>query len=627
MDYNKLSKEILQQVGGEENVDNVIHCMTRLRFNLKDNSKANRPQIEALEGVMGTNISGGQFQIIIGNDVPKVYKGIIDNSKLSGEKTSGGSSGEKKNPISAVFDVISGVFTPILPAIAGAGMIKGILAILVALGWLSNTSQTYIILTAVGDGAFYFLPIILAVSAARKFGSNMFVAAAIGAAILHPDLTALFTAGEPISFIGLPVTIATYSSTVIPILLAIWIASYVERWIDKVTHASLKLIVVPSVTLLVVVPVTLITVGPLGAILGEYLSGGINFLFDNAGLFAMILLAGSFSLIIMTGMHYALVPIMINNVTVNGFDYLMPAMFLANMGQAGAAFAVAMKTKNKKFKSLSYSVSVTGLMGVTEPAMYGVNVRLKKPFIAALIGGAVGGAYLGITKVAAYIMGGSAGIPGVTSFIGPGLNFVNALIGMAIAFVAAAVAAYLIGFEDVPAENAEEPAKNKDAEAEAAATKEAGIVSEQILSPIVGKAVSLSEVNDPTFSQEIMGKGIAIIPEKGEVLSPVNGVITTLFKTKHAIGITSDKGAEILIHVGLDTVQLDGEHFTAHMKEGDAVKVGDKITSFDIDALKKAGFDTITPVVITNTMEYKDVTPLKTGHTSANDVVLDLSAV
>jgi PTS system beta-glucosides-specific IIC component len=375
--------------------------------------------------------------------------------------------------------------------------------------------------------------------------------------------------------------------------------------------------------LLVVVPVTLITVGPLGAILGEYLSGGINFLFDNAGLFAMILLAGSFSLIIMTGMHYALVPIMINNVTVNGFDYLMPAMFLANMGQAGAAFAVAMKTKNKKFKSLAYSVSVTGLMGVTEPAMYGVNVRLKKPFIAALIGGAVGGAYLGITKVAAYIMGGSAGIPGVTSFIGPGFNFVNALIGMAIAFIAAAVAAYLIGFEDVPAENSEESVQ----EAEAAATKEAGIVSEQIFSPIQGKAVPLSEVNDPTFSQEIMGKGIAIIPEKGEVLSPVNGVITTLFKTKHAIGITSDNGAEILIHVGLDTVQLDGEHFTAHMNEGDAVRVGDKITSFDIAALKKAGFDTITPVVITNTMEYKDVTPLKSGHTSSNEVVLDLSVV
>ncbi|TAI22146.1 PTS beta-glucoside transporter subunit EIIBCA, partial [Bacillus velezensis] len=265
-----------------------IHCMTRLRFNLHDNSKADRSQLEQLPGVMGTNISGEQFQIIIGNDVPKVYQAIVRHSNLSDEKSTGSSS-QKKNVLSAVFDVISGVFTPILPAIAGAGMIKGLVALAVTFGWMAEKSQVHVILTAVGDGAFYFLPLLLAMSAARKFGSNPYVAAAIAAAILHPDLTALLGAGKPISFIGLPVTAATYSSTVIPILLAIWIASYVEKWIDRFTHASLKLIVVPTFTLLIVVPLTLITVGPLGAILGEYLSSGVNYLFDHAGLVAMIL--------------------------------------------------------------------------------------------------------------------------------------------------------------------------------------------------------------------------------------------------------------------------------------------------------------------------------------------------
>lgn len=405
MDYDKLSKDILQLVGGEENVQRVIHCMTRLRFNLHDNAKADRSQLEQLPGVMGTNISGEQFQIIIGNDVPKVYQAIVRHSNLSDEK-SAGSSSQKKNVLSAVFDVISGVFTPILPAIAGAGMIKGLVALAVTFGWMAEKSQVHVILTAVGDGAFYFLPLLLAMSAARKFGSNPYVAAAIAAAILHPDLTALLGAGKPISFIGLPVTAATYSSTVIPILLSIWIASYVEKWIDRFTHASLKLIVVPTFTLLIVVPLTLITVGPLGAILGEYLSSGVNYLFDHAGLVAMILLAGTFSLIIMTGMHYAFVPIMINNIAQNGHDYLLPAMFLANMGQAGASFAVFLRSRNKKFKSLALTTSITALMGITEPAMYGVNMRLKKPFAAALIGGAAGGAFYGMTGVASYIVGG-----------------------------------------------------------------------------------------------------------------------------------------------------------------------------------------------------------------------------
>lgn len=611
MDYHKISKEILQLVGGEENVQSVIHCMTRLRFNLYDNAKADRDGLEQTEGVMGTNISGGQFQIIVGNDVPKVYQALMESSGLSDESANK-TSKQKKNVLSAVFDVISGVFTPILPAIAGAGMIKGLVALAVTFGWMSEKSQTHSILTAVGDGAFYFLPLLLAVSAARKFGCNPYVAAAVAGAILHPDLTALLGAGKSISFIGLPVTAATYSSTVIPILLAIWLMSYVEKGIDRITPSSLKLIAVPMLTLVIVVPVTLITVGPLGAILGNYLSVGVNDLFNHAGIAAMILLAGTFSLIIMTGMHYALVPIMINNIAQNGHDYILPAMFLANMGQAGASFAVFLKSKNKTFKSLAFTTSITALMGITEPSMYGVNMRLKKPFAAALIGGAAGGAFYGVTGVASYIVGGNAGLPSIPVFIGP--TFLYALIGLFISFAAGMAAALLIGFEDVQSE--------RDKASETPGVTAGG---EIIHSPIKGEVKALSEVNDSVFSGGMMGKGFAILPEEGAAVSPVEGRVTAVFKTKHAIGITSTRGAEVLIHIGLDTVRLDGRHFEMHVKEGDTVAPGDLLITFDIDEIKAAGFDVITPVIITNTDQYSFTDVKKSGMVKPNEALLALS--
>ncbi|WP_436884439.1 beta-glucoside-specific PTS transporter subunit IIABC [Bacillus velezensis] len=611
MDYHKISKEILQLVGGEENVQSVIHCMTRLRFNLYDNAKADRSGLEQTEGVMGTNISGGQFQIIIGNHVPKVYQALMESSGLSDESANK-TSKQKKNVLSAVFDVISGVFTPILPAIAGAGMIKGLVALAVTFGWMSEKSETHSILTAVGDGAFYFLPLLLAVSAARKFRCNPYVAAAVAGAILHPDLTALLGAGKSISFIGLPVTAATYSSTVIPILLAIWLMSYVEKGIDRITPSSLKLIAVPMLTLVIVVPVTLITVGPLGAILGNYLSVGVNDLFNHAGIAAMILLAGTFSLIIMTGMHYALVPIMINNIAQNGHDYILPAMFLANMGQAGASFAVFLKSKNKTFKSLAFTTGITALMGITEPAMYGVNMRLKKPFAAALIGGAAGGAFYGITGVASYIVGGNAGLPSIPVFIGP--TFLYALIGLFISFAAGMAAALLIGFEDVQSE--------RDKASETPGVTAGG---EIIHSPIKGEVKALSEVNDSVFSGGMMGKGFAILPEEGAAVSPVEGRVTAVFKTKHAIGITSTRGAEVLIHIGIDTVRLDGRHFEMHVKEGDAVAPGDLLITFDIDEIKAAGFDVITPVIITNTDQYSFTDVKKSGMVKPNEALLALS--
>lgn len=355
MNTKELSKEILKLVGGEDNIDQVTHCMTRLRFNLNDNNRADKAALQKTDGVMGVMINGGQFQVIIGNDVPVVYNELIGNMSVSPEKKASADKVEKKkqNPLSKLFDFISGIFTPILPAITGAGMIKGIVALLVAVGWMGTENSTYIILSAIGDGAFYFLPIVLAISAARKLGSNMYIAAAIGAAILHPTVTTLLGSGEPVTFASLPVVAATYASSVIPIVIAVWLASYVEKAVDKVTHASLKLIIVPTVTLLVIVPLTLIAVGPLGVIIGDGLTGGISWLFENTGLFAGLLLGGTMSLLIITGMHYALIPIMIASIAQLGYDYMIPIMMVANFAQAGSALGVSLRTKNSKLKSLS----------------------------------------------------------------------------------------------------------------------------------------------------------------------------------------------------------------------------------------------------------------------------------
>lgn len=632
MDKTALSKEILQLVGGEENIDQVTHCMTRLRFNLNDNQRADKAALQKTPGVMGVMINGGQFQIIIGNDVPVVYNELVKNMSGSpGQKASSadpGANKQKKNPLSNVLDFISGIFTPVLPAITGAGMIKGIIALLVAMGWIGTTNSTYIILSAIGDGAFYFLPIILAISAARKLGSNMYIGAAIGAAILHPTVTTLLSSGETVTFARLPVIAATYSSSVIPIIIAVWLASYVEKAVDKITHASLKLIIVPTVTLLVIVPLTLIAVGPLGVVIGNALSGGISWLFDNTGLFAGLLLGGTMSLLIITGMHYALIPIMLASIAALGFDYILPIMMAANFAQAGATFGVYLKSKNSKLKTLALSTSLTAMMGITEPAMYGVNMRLKKPFISALIGGAAGGAFLSLFEVKAYVIGGLAGLSGIPMVLGA--TFFYSLIGFVIAIAVAALATYIMGFEDEPeAAAAAAPAVSAIASVNTAAALEvedASKVSEAIYSPITGEVKPLSEVNDPAFSEEIMGKGLAIQPSEGRVVSPVSGRVFSLSKSGHAIGLVSDNGAEMLIHIGIDTVKLKGLHFSPKVTAGTKVAVGDILMEFDLVEIEKAGYSTITPVIITNIQEYSSIKPAGSSTVKEQELLYTVQA-
>nr|WP_154887803.1 beta-glucoside-specific PTS transporter subunit IIABC [Paenibacillus xylanexedens] len=615
MDKQQLSKDILKLVGGEENVDQVTHCMTRLRFNLNDNKKADKETLKNTPGVMGVMENGGQFQVIIGNDVPKVYNALVGNiSKGANAGSSTASTGpkQKRNPISALFDFISGVFTPILPAITGAGMIKGIVAILVAFGWLSDKSSTYVILSAIGDGAFYFLPIILAISAAKKLGSNMYIGAALAAGIMHPTITALLAEGNS-SFAGIKVVAATYSSTVIPIVIAIWIAAYVEKAIDRITHSSVKLIVVPTVTLLIMVPLTLIAIGPLGSIIGNGMSGGIAWLFDNASILASILIGGTMSLLIITGMHYALLPIIVGSMTQFGYDFIIPLMLAANWAQAGGALGVGLRSKNGQTKSLAYSTSLTAFMGITEPAMYGVNMRYKKPFIAALIGGAIGGGFMGIVKVKAFVLTGLVGLPGLAAFISPSIStLIYGILGGFIAIASAALITYILGFQENNAPQAAATSASTETVTSTttttpAVTEETQAQDEQVFSPITGEVKPLSEVPDPAFSEEIMGKGFAIQPTEGRVVSPINGTVFSLSKSGHAIGLVSDTGAEMLIHIGIDTVKLKGQFFSPKVQAGTKVSVGDVLMEFDREEIEKAGYTTITPVIITNMHQYASI--------------------
>jgi PTS system beta-glucosides-specific IIC component len=455
MNYKQLAKDILKNVGGMENVSGLTHCATRLRFNLKDSSKAQTEDIKMIKGVMGVINKGGQYQVVIGSDVANVYREINDLGSFDGNNSS--SEADNKGPVVKVLDTIAGIFTPIIPAITGAGMLKAVMALLVTFKLIATNTQTYAILSVMADAAFFFLPFLIASSAAKKFKVNPYMAMSIAGVILHPNFTNMVAAAkkanQTINFIGLPVSLASYSSSVIPIILAVWIMSYVEPLADKVSPKPVKFFTKPLLTLLVTAPLTLILIGPLGIIIGNGISKGIAFLNSYAS-WLVPLIVGTFSpLLVMTGTHYGLIPIGINNIATAGFDTVVgPGMLGSNIAQGGAALAVALKTKNKDLKQLASSAGITAVCGITEPAMYGVNLKLKKPLIAAMIGGGVSGLFLGITGVGRYTSG-SPGLLALPGYIGTnGLrNITFAIIGSAIAFVVAFVATLIMGFEDAPA--------------------------------------------------------------------------------------------------------------------------------------------------------------------------------
>lgn len=621
MKYEQLAKDIIANVGGKENVSSVVHCITRLRFKLKDESKANTDVLKNMDGVVTVMKSGGQYQVVIGNHVPDVYKDVVAIGGFqSSTPVEADDNGEKQSLFNKFIDIIASIFTPILGVLAATGMIKGFNALFVALGWLTDTSGTYQILNAVGDSLFYYLPVFLGYTAIKKFGGSPFIGMTIGAALVYPTLSGL-TAGEPlytlftgtmfespihITFLGIPVILMSYSSSVIPVIIAAYFGAKLENGLKKVIPDVVKTFLVPFFTLLIAIPITFMVIGPVATWAGQLLGAGTVWLYNLSPIITGILLGAFWQVFVIFGLHWGLIPVAINNLATMGSDPILALVFAASFAQTGAVLGVWLKTRNKKLKSLSIPAFISGIFGVTEPAIYGVTLPLKKPFIISCIAAGAGGALLAMFGTIGYMIGG-LGVFGIPSYIHPqdglGMGFWGSIIAIVVAFVLGFVLTYMFGMgkEKDQAETTEKGS----VEATKSSVKVENIV---VASPLKGDVMPLADIKDAAFASGALGKGVAIEPSEGKLFSPVNGTVSALFPTNHAIGITTDEGAEILIHIGMDTVQLDGKHFKALTSQGARVEKGQLLIEFDIDAIKAAGYAVTTPVVVTNHEQYQLVT-------------------
>ncbi len=599
----ELAKDVLILVGGKENVNSVVHCATRLRFKLKDESIAKTTELKNHDGVIQVVQSGGQYQVVIGSHVNDVYTELADISGL-GESNSDTSEGKGGNIFNRLIDIISSIFTPFLGAMAGVGVLKGFLTLAAVAGWIATDSGTYKILFAAADGFFQYLPIALAFTSAKKFKTNPYIALAIAAALVHPDINAAAAAGG-LTFFGIPVIIGSggYLSTVIPIILAVAVQAQAEKIAKKISPDFLSIILVPLLTITVMVPLTFVVLGPIGTIAGNGLGSLYNGIYNFSPMIAGLVMGSMWQVFVMFGMHWGFVPIMMQNLSELNYDTMVPMLLAAVVAQAGASLAVMIKSKDPKRKALAGSGALTAVFGITEPTVYGVTLPLKKPFIAACIGGAVGGAIIAAAQVKNFSFG-LVSVLSLPSFIstidGVTSNVMMAVIGSLAAIVIAFVLTLVLGFDEGVADTTEAPV------ASSAKSKQ----SELLISPLTGAIVKLDQVTDEVFSSGALGKGIAIEPTIGELRAPANGTITTIFPTGHAVGLTTDSGIEILMHIGMDTVELEGQGFEKIVAQNDVVKAGDLLVKFDIAAIKEAGKPVITPVVITNSSDYLDVLDL-----------------
>ena len=616
VDYRSLAGDILQQVGGEENITSAAHCATRLRLKLRDESKANKAAIENLPGVITVMQAGGQYQVVIGNNVPLVYEELGRITKL-GDAAHTGEAGPKGNLFNQFIELISSIFQPMLWPLAGAGLLKAFLSLFTQLGWLDATTQTYTILAAAADGLFYFLPIFLAVTAAKRFRTNQFTSMALAAALVYPTIIALQAAGEPVSFLGIPVVLMNYTSSVIPIIVAVWLQGYLERFLNRILPSAIRNFTTPLLVILVMVPVVLMTVGPLTTYAAQGISTGINAIFGFAPWLAGVVLGGFWQVFVLFGLHWGLVPVMINDLSTQGYSLLTGPLLAAVLAQAAAMLAVFFRTRSAKRKQVAGPAALSGfLAGITEPGIYGVNLPLKLPFYFGIAGGAIGGA------IAA--AGGSA----ADSFVFPSLlaipafanvgNFTLQLIGTGIAIAIAFALTWVFG----PRETAD-----VDAAPEVVPTAASDVPANavDVIAPVAGTAGAMDPVNDKVFASGALGGGLGIVPTDGQVFAPVSGTVVVAMKSGHAFGIKTDHGVEVLVHIGINTVELDGRHFTSHVAKGQQVQQGDLLAVVDLKAIEEAGYDTTTVVVVTNTKKLTDVTPVTAGPIGRGDTAITVT--
>lgn len=633
VDYRSLAAGIVQEVGGEANIASATHCATRLRLKLRDDSKADKAAVEKLPGVITVMQAGGQYQVVIGDNVPTVYAELGKITKLTGDDATDGDDAPRGNLFNRFIDLISSIFQPIVWPLAGAGLLKAFLSAATQFGWLDAESQTYVILAAAADSIFYFLPLFLAITAARRFKTNQFTSMAIAGALVYPSIVELAATGAPVSFAGLPVVMMSYTSSVIPIIVAVWLQGYLERFLNKTLPAAFRNFSTPLLTILVMVPVILMTVGPVTTLAAQGLSAAINGAFGFAPWLAGSVLGGFWQVFVLFGLHWGLVPTMINDLGTQGYTLMAGPLLSAVLAQAAATLAVFVRTRNAARREVAGPAALSGfLAGITEPAIYGVNLPLKKPFYFGIVGGIVGG-----TIAAA---GGSA----ATSFVFPSLlalpaystvgSFTLQLIGTGIAVVIAFTLTFLFGTREAQAvtappspveETGTTPSDTSSSTratgataatatlptGTATGTEIAGTV--EILSPVDGRAVALTEVPDKVFASGAMGKGLGIVPADGHVYAPISGTVKAAMKSGHAYGIKSPDGVEVLVHIGIDTVQMNGRGFSPAVNRGDHVKAGDLLAVVDLDVVAEAGYDPTTLVVITNTAQLTDVVPVAQG--------------
>ena len=613
MSYHDLAKEILSQVGGKENIQQLTHCATRLRFVLNDNSKANTDTLKKTKGVVGVAEAGGQYQVIIGSDVQSVYRPLME---LAGLKEDAGANAEEphQSPLAKLLSIISGIFTPILPIITAAGMIKAVLSILVVFKIVTTKDQNYQVLNFIGDAGFYFLPVFLGGTAAKQFKANTYLGMLMGATLLHPTFTAMVAnfkeTGAGIELFGIPFSPVGYSSTVIPVILGVWFMSYVERFADRISPKAIKFFSVPLITALITSIVMFSALGPIGSIIGQYLGDFFRWL-EEFGPWVVPTVVGIFSpFLVMTGTHYGLVSIGINNRMTLGYDTVVqPGMLASNVAQGGAALAIAFKTKDTDKKALATSAGITAVCGITEPALYGVTLQNRAAMIGTMVAGGIVGFFLGIMN-ARNFTGGSPGLLTIMAYVGENTFYYLyvAIAGLVMSVALSFIITYFLYKDEEGVE----------------LTSEEVVPTEALAAPVAGKVVLLAKVEDEIFSSEMLGKGIAILPEENIVKSPVKGEIVTIFDTQHAIGLKTDDDVEVLIHIGIDTVNLKGQHFKALAKVGDRVEVGTPIMEVDFAAVKEAGYDIITPVIVTNSAAFKNILGTDQEHATSGDLVVTI---
>ncbi len=610
--YEGLAQQIIEKVGGKANVIDVYHCQTRLRFKLVDDSKADQAGLEKLNGVAKVLINAGVFQVVIGTHVAEVFEEIEKladvKPDMATEKT------EKKGIITSVIDFVAGTFQPIIPALSGAGMVKAVLALLVVFNVITTESQTYYLLNLFADGVFFFLPMLLAFTEAQKLKCNPILAVGVAAMMMHPNWTSLVSAGEPVYFFGvIPFTLATYTSSVIPIILIVFVQSYVEKYLNRWIPKSVNLVFVPMCTFLIMGTLAFSLLGPIGSVLGGYLAAFFEFLSVNASWAPAVLIGGFLPIMVMFGLHNGVAPLGVMQMSNLGYDSIFgPGCVCSNMAQATAGFVVALRTRDKNTRQTAASGAITAYMGITEPILYGVNLPKKYPLIAAMIGGGFGGLYAGLTHTHRFATG-SSGLPAVLLYIGDDTMsyFINIIIALIISIAVTAVLTFILSLKF----EKKDPTDREDKQT---------LKEEVIMAPVDGEVLPLAKADDEVFASKALGEGVVIEPSSGSVVAPFDGKVVTLFPTKHAIGLVSPNGAEVLIHIGVNTVELNGKYFESFVKQGDEVKAGQPMVTFDPQSIKKAGYSAQVMVLVTNTAAYQNVSVLHEGNTRSKEQLLKL---